>query len=182
MNDKISQNFTISQNFREIYTYALKHSDDPETKSGCLIETMPTGTYFPLTFFGANRIPEGIQKKPWMLERPHKYNYIEHAERDAIYAAARAGISLAGATLYVNWAPCFDCFRAIVATGIKEIFIHKEGHEAYTQAAAETGHTVDWGAERVLEAFDRSPVKLNMFSATFDGTVKGVFRGKEVYF
>ncbi|WP_453958934.1 deoxycytidylate deaminase [Amorphus suaedae] len=50
-------------------------------------------------------------------ERPAKYSWTEHAERNAIYNAAKLGISLDGCTVYVNWFPCVDCARAIVQSG-----------------------------------------------------------------
>lgn len=48
-----------------------------------------------------------------------------HAERNAIYAAARNGVSLEGSTLYVTHFPCFDCFKAVIACGIKHIYYGK---------------------------------------------------------
>lgn len=56
-------------------------------------------------------------------ERPTKYLYTEHAERNAIYNAARVGARLEGATLYMNYypLPCADCARAIIQSGIKKI-------------------------------------------------------------
>ncbi len=47
-----------------------------------------------------------------------KFFWIEHAERNAIYNAARSGAALAGCTLYVNRFPCADCARAIIQSGI----------------------------------------------------------------
>ena len=51
-------------------------------------------------------------------ERPAKYSWTEHAERNAIYNAAKLGIGLDGCTAYVNWFPCIDCARAIVQAGV----------------------------------------------------------------
>ena len=56
--------------------------------------------------------------------RPEKYLYFEHAERNAIFNAAKHGSSLDGCKLYVNFVPCADCARAIVQSGIKEIIVH----------------------------------------------------------
>ena len=36
-------------------------------------------------------------------ERPAKYSWTEHAERNAIYNAARLGISILGCASYINW-------------------------------------------------------------------------------
>ena len=49
-------------------------------------------------------------------------NTVEHAERNLISYAARKGIALEGATLYVTHAPCIPCSRAILNAGIKEVF------------------------------------------------------------
>ena len=54
-------------------------------------------------------------------ERPAKYFWTEHAERNAIYTAARNGIPLAGCRMYLPWFPCVDCARAIVQAGVAEL-------------------------------------------------------------
>jgi dCMP deaminase len=54
-------------------------------------------------------------------ERPAKYLWTEHAERNAIYNAARRGIQTDGATMYLLWFPCADCARAIIQSGIAEL-------------------------------------------------------------
>jgi dCMP deaminase len=46
---------------------------------------------------------------------------VVHAEANAVYAAARTGISLAGATFYVTCSPCWACFRAIAQVGGKRV-------------------------------------------------------------
>ena len=45
-----------------------------------------------------------------------------HAEANAIYNAARIGISLLGTTLYCTHRPCRKCFEAIAAAGITQVF------------------------------------------------------------
>jgi len=56
------------------------------------------------------------------MERPLKYLWTEHAERNAIYNAARVGIPLKGCTIYINGLPpCTDCARAIIQSGIIEV-------------------------------------------------------------
>lgn len=44
-----------------------------------------------------------------------------HAEADAIAKAAREGISVESATMYVTSFPCLICMRSIVAAGIKKV-------------------------------------------------------------
>jgi len=44
-----------------------------------------------------------------------------HAEANVIAFAAKAGISLDGATLYVTLSPCYDCAKLIINSGIVEV-------------------------------------------------------------
>ena len=56
-------------------------------------------------------------------DRPLKYEFTEHAERNAIYNAARTGTSLNGCTMYLNWwpLPCPDCARGVIQSGITTV-------------------------------------------------------------
>ena len=49
-----------------------------------------------------------------------------HSEVDAITNAAKAGISVDGATIYITRYPCEACARAIVASGIKYVYWGRE--------------------------------------------------------
>ena len=48
-----------------------------------------------------------------------------HAEQNAIIQAARFGISLEGATLYVKMTPCHVCAKMIINAGIKRVVCEK---------------------------------------------------------
>ena len=60
---------------------------------------------------------------PERWERPLKYDLVEHAERNAVYNAARVGIPLDGCRAYLNWEPlpCKECTKAFIQAGITEI-------------------------------------------------------------
>jgi len=45
-----------------------------------------------------------------------------HAEQNVIAFAAKQGISLEGADLYVTLAPCFSCAKLLINAGIKTIY------------------------------------------------------------
>lgn len=45
----------------------------------------------------------------------------EHAERNAIAFAARYGVALEGAEMHTTHAPCIDCARSIVNSGIRRV-------------------------------------------------------------
>lgn len=44
-----------------------------------------------------------------------------HAEMNAIAFAAKAGVSVDGCTMYCSMAPCINCAKIIVNSGIKEV-------------------------------------------------------------
>jgi dCMP deaminase len=45
-----------------------------------------------------------------------------HAEANALLQAARNGVRIDGADIYVTASPCWDCFKLIANAGIKRIF------------------------------------------------------------
>ena len=73
---------------------------------------------------GYNSFPSGLDdSKQERQERPEKYFWFEHAERNAIYNAARIGVSLKNSTIYLtSGIPCMDCARGIVNSGIKTVY------------------------------------------------------------
>lgn len=114
----------------EAIKLAAKESTDPSTQNGALI--VPTnGWLSPCS--DANRFPDGVKTNPERWERPTKYSFVEHAERNSIFKAAKTGISTFGATMYCPWFACADCARAIVQAGIKRVVGIKmpENDEAY---------------------------------------------------
>ena len=44
-----------------------------------------------------------------------------HAEQNAICQAARYGIDVSGATIYITLSPCLTCAKLIINAGIKEV-------------------------------------------------------------
>jgi dCMP deaminase len=71
---------------------------------------------------GYNGFPIGCDDKvTCRYEQPMKYLYTEHAERNAIYHAAKLGVSLKGCRMYVTMFPCADCARAIIQSGITHL-------------------------------------------------------------
>jgi len=51
--------------------------------------------------------------------------YEIHAEMNAIIWAAREGISIDGATIYVTLEPCSECSKNLIASGIKRVVYDK---------------------------------------------------------
>jgi len=44
-----------------------------------------------------------------------------HAEANALVQAARHGTAVEGATIFLTDSPCYDCFKMIVNSGIREV-------------------------------------------------------------
>jgi deoxycytidylate deaminase len=105
------------------YQYARTHSDDISTHNGAVLVDEDRGVVLML---GANRLPRGVRNTPDRHERPKKYAFMEHAERNVILACARRGIKTEGTTLYVPWFSCADCARAIIGAGIRKVVGHKQ--------------------------------------------------------
>lgn len=59
--------------------------------------------------------------------------YEIHAEMNAIIWAARKGISIEGATIYVTLEPCSECSKNLIASGIKRIIYAKEYEHTHSQ-------------------------------------------------
>ena len=97
-------------------------SKDTSTKTGALV----VGPDREIRATGYNGLVRGVDDNiPERMERPTKYDFFEHAERNAIYNACLTGTSLKGCTLYATHSPCTDCARAIIQAGIKTVVTNK---------------------------------------------------------
>lgn len=100
--------------------YVASKSKDRSTKVGAVI----TGPDNEIRSTGYNGFARGIDDDAeYRHKRPAKYMWTEHAERNAIYNAARVGTPLKGCTLYLNYdpIPCVDCARAVIQAGIVRV-------------------------------------------------------------
>ena len=51
-----------------------------------------------------------------------------HAEANAIAQAAKHGIPIDGATIYIRMTPCLDCTKLLINAGIREVVCRKRYH------------------------------------------------------
>ena len=105
--------------FLNIAEQVKEKSKDKRTHIGAVI----VGKDNEIVSTGYNSFPRGINDNiEERQERPEKYYWIEHAERNAIYNAARIGVSLRESTMYLTCGiPCSDCAKGIISSGIKRI-------------------------------------------------------------
>jgi dCMP deaminase len=61
-----------------------------------------------------------------------------HAEQNAILYAAKNGVSMQDATLYVTLSPCIACARVIFTTGIKKVY-YKDSYAKFKGLASDEG-------------------------------------------
>ena len=96
-------------------------SKDRNTQIGVVI----VGRDNEIVSTGYNSFPRGIDDNvDERQEKPEKYFWFEHAERNAIYNAARIGVSTLGTTMYMTCGiSCADCARAIINSGISKIVL-----------------------------------------------------------
>ena len=75
---------------------------------------------------GFNGLPRGFEETTERWSKPTKYDYVVHAEANAICSAARNGATLAGCTLFSTLFPCNECAKLIIQAGIKRIVYSEE--------------------------------------------------------
>ena len=106
------------ERFFELAQLVAQWSKDESRKVGCVIVDQQKI----VLSLGYNGFPRGIDDKiESRKQRPLKYFFTEHAEKNAIFNAASVGRNLKGSTLYCTLFPCAECAKAIIQSGISEI-------------------------------------------------------------
>jgi dCMP deaminase len=141
--------------FMGLCKHVATRSKDRSTKLGAVIVDNEHAT----VSTGYNSFPRGIDDYvEARYERPEKYFWFEHAERNAIFGAARNGTSLRGCKIYCAWMPCADCARAIIQVGIVEVILDGELYEARANDPV-------WSEsfKRSIQMFDEARVGYRIF-------------------
>ena len=131
------------ERFIQLALHVATWSKDRSTKVGCVI----VGPSNEIRSIGFNGFARGVNDDlDERHERPAKYLWTEHAERNAIYNAALIGVSLKGCRMFLPWFPCMDCARAIIQSGISELIAYKPD-----LADAKWGHEFQSAVEMMRE-------------------------------
>jgi len=130
--------YELTDNDRKLLVEAYEvatESPDPSTQIGAVIpfRMMVGNSLFNYSIKSCNTFPYGVKSTPERLERPLKYEFVEHAERGAVYQAAHRGLALKGKTMYIPWFACTDCARAIICSGIVRVIGHQRMMDATPQ-------------------------------------------------
>ena len=109
--------------FFDMAHMAAERSKDPNTNVGAVI--VDDGRSIVAT--GYNGFPARVKDTNERWERPLKYDFVVHAEANAIARAAKAGHKTDGCTIFVTHYPCKDCAKLIITAGIKHVCVDGKG-------------------------------------------------------
>ena len=92
-------------------------SKDPSTKCGCVLVKDRR-----ILSTGYNGLPANLSDSlSRYQDREFKLATIIHAEKNAIFNAAKNGSTTEGSTAYVTWPPCTQCASALIQAGIAKV-------------------------------------------------------------
>ena len=111
---------TWQELYIEIAKTVAKKSKDPRTKVGaCLVKD---GCVIGI---GYNGEPRNFKYNfNWNSEE--KYDYVIHAEMNAIANAQSIGVSVVDADIYLTLSPCHECIKLLIQNRIKNVYYLKE--------------------------------------------------------
>lgn len=134
------------------YLVAMK-SKDESTHIGAVI----VGLDNEIRSTGYNSFVRGLDDNVLeRQERPEKYYWFEHAERNAIYNnSLMGGSSLKDCRMFTNGIPCTDCARGIIQSGIKEVIV---------DSSWSNPDKWDENAKRTIIMFNETKVSLRYWS------------------
>lgn len=119
--------------FLTVARLASEPSKDRSTKCGCVLVGMRRN----VLSSGYNGMPRGMDDTVESRhERPAKYMFMEHSERNAVYNAAYEGVRLANSVAFVTGPPCVDCTRSMIQSGVVAVII-PEFHNFREQETSE---------------------------------------------
>ena len=114
--NKLSEKW--NKRFLDICRQVATWSNDPNTKVAAVI----VGPHKEIRSTGYNGLPRGVNDDiTSRYNKPQKYLWTEHAERNAIYNASRIGVSTLECIIYTSMYPCAECARAIIQAGITQV-------------------------------------------------------------
>lgn len=169
--DKISWD----QYFMSITFLASMKSKDRSSRIGAVI----VGPENEVISMGFNGMPRGVNDDiEERHERPAKYLYFAHGERNALYAAAKKGIATEGCKMYTLGTPCCGCAVGIIQAGIKEVIVTSH----WENQTSNSEHRKRWQEEAKVskKMFEEAGVKWRTYEGPLISEIKGFFNGSEI--
>ena len=141
--------------FLNIAEQVSQRSPDPNTKHGCVIvdknnRVLSTGYNGPVA-----GIPNDIVE----LSRPNKYDWMIHAEDNAVLFAK---CDLTDSTAYITGHPCGQCFRRLAQAGVKRIVYGSQVSKCITDYEYKVCHQIAKHLNiEMLHLYEPAKSKLN---------------------
>lgn len=104
--------------FKALALQVATRSKDPSTQVGAVL----VNEHSDIVSTGYNGFPPRVEDTVERWQRPLKYEFVVHAEMNAIARAARFGKTTDNTTLYCTHFPCANCAKAVIAAGVKEVY------------------------------------------------------------
>ena len=143
--------------FMEQAQFVASKSKDESLKVGTVLVTANNT----IASTGYNGFPRGVDEDecPERNERPEKYQWTEHAERNAVYNAALNGVKTQYSTAYSTSHPCVECARALIQAGVVALYIPTKHNDPFYKM----GRWADWEESllKALEILKAAGVKVN---------------------
>lgn len=115
---------TWDEMYMEIAEVVAKRSKDPHTKVGAVIVKDNH-----ILGIGYNAEPRGFSYNfDW--NSSEKYDYVIHAELNAIANATFFGNSIVGSIIYLTLSPCHECMKLLIQYGIETVY-YKEKYKDF---------------------------------------------------
>jgi len=109
------------------YTKA-QESINPSTQNGAILIDDKGN----IILSAVNSFPDGVTETEERRNKPLRYKFSVHSERNVLYLAARLGIKTEGLVMICPWAACTDCAQGIIQAGIKRLVVHKQALDRST--------------------------------------------------
>lgn len=156
----------------DVYWWA-RRSKDPRTKIGALLVQWKDKVPFSHAYNGFARDVNDDVPERW--ERPEKYEWVVHAEENAVLNCAPNGYCSRGATMFTQGIPCTRCADKVIQGKIVEVVVHKQWQDYERQFGWDKW--ID-SAKRSEQKFAEAGIKIRVFDKVLN--VKGVLDGKVI--
>ena len=104
------------ETYFEIAKVVAKRSKDPRTKVGAVL--VKNGRVIGI---GYNGEPKDFKYK-FNWNSKEKYDYVIHAELNAIANACSIGANVSGADIYLTLSPCKECIKLLIQNEIQNVY------------------------------------------------------------
>lgn len=152
--------------FMQLARSLAKRSKDDSTQVGAVL-TDPSNRIIGMGFNGP---PPMIDDElvPWQ-ERPAKYDFIMHADENALWDAVSKGQGTRGSTMYLTGLPCVSCLLRIIKAECKLVIF-----DAASKQPNVCGGDMLARVQRVIAAM-KSP-KLQLLTVEFTEDTAPIFK------